>query len=90
MLTKECCPVVNQPKIAMPGEQVGVSGSPIDIGYQPVEPDDGSRFRGVNAVSGAAIKGQGPRKEVHPEIGTGTRIDQLLNLHIRLGVTEFR
>src|SRR4051812_33578913 len=87
------CAVVDEPWTAVPDEQVGVLRRPIGVRDETIEPDDvGSELRVDDVASRRRgwIERQRTRQEIHPEVRTRTRPDQIVDLLIGLCVTERR
>ena len=88
MLQVEGGAVVDHPQPLMPDQEVRVPGGAVDVGREGIEPDDVGREVGVGVPVLGRRVGAGAGEEVHAEVGSGAREDQLLYLGIRLGRAE--
>ena len=83
--------MVDEPGATVPDEEVRVLGRPVRVGDEAVEPDDRGRSFRVHRRERRGrgrVEHQRPGQEVEPEIATAARPDEVLDLLVRLGVTE--
>jgi hypothetical protein len=82
--------VVDQPRPAVPDEQVAVPRGPVDVRRERVEPDDvGGELRADRAGDGR-VEIERTGEEVDAEVLAVARRDQLVDLGVGLGPAERR
>ena len=85
--------VVDQPRPAMPDEQVRVLRRAVGVGDQRIEPDHVGREVGVDDLArgrGGRVERERPGQEVHPEVEAAALADQVVDLLVGLRVAERR
>ena len=89
MLRIQSRAVVDQPRAAVPGQQVRVARGPVQVHHERVEPDDVRTEDGIE-LGGARAEADCAGQEVDAEVETGARHQQILNFGIGFGNTDLR
>src|SRR3954464_9234883 len=89
MMKEERGPMVDKPHASVPHQHVGGATRSIDIRHERNEPDDSRCERGIR-LSDHWIKHHRAREIVERDIQTCARLNQCLDLRIRLGPRQCR
>ena len=74
--------MVDGPDLAVPDQQVGVAPAAVDVRREGVEPEDRGRLVGVGNAVG--VVPEGAWQEVAAEVQAEGRVEQVLDLLVRL------
>jgi hypothetical protein len=82
--------VVDQPQPSVPDEQVRVPRGAVDVRDERVEPDDLGRAVRVGVRVGRGRERQRARQEVHAQVRSRARQQEVLDLRVGLGAPDRR
>ena len=85
--------VVDEPRPAVPDEEVRVLGRAIRVRHERIEPDDVGREVGIDDVARgrrSRVERQRTGQEVHAQVQAAAGAHQVVDLLVRLGVAEGR
>src|SRR5215212_3042958 len=72
-------PMIDQPELAMPEQEIRIARGAIDIGKECIEPDDVRGKLGGNTRANRSTERQGARQIVDPDVETWAPLQELLD-----------